>query len=171
MNKDKYCGEVYLELTFWSNVRYSFPSNVLSLCTMPRRSHLRRKKSRLSILSRISCMADPDLLFRLETQPAREDSLESHPQAACMCIPATTPFHPLFKPLVLLLSSTSMYLHTNQKRMAYHPSIALPMTLAKSTFRILCGEIAFLCVFIVVLQFLLTLNVHSLHKIPQDHRL
>jgi neural Wiskott-Aldrich syndrome protein len=21
MNKDKYCGEVYLELTFWSNVR------------------------------------------------------------------------------------------------------------------------------------------------------
>jgi neural Wiskott-Aldrich syndrome protein len=23
-NKDKYCGEVYLELTFWSNVRY-FP--------------------------------------------------------------------------------------------------------------------------------------------------
>lgn len=22
MNKDKYCGEVYLELTFWSNVRH-----------------------------------------------------------------------------------------------------------------------------------------------------
>jgi len=35
MNKEKYCGEVYLELTFWSNVCCSFLSNNLSSWCLP----------------------------------------------------------------------------------------------------------------------------------------
>ncbi len=34
MSKDKYCGEVYLELTFWSNVNYSFRLFIIVLLTV-----------------------------------------------------------------------------------------------------------------------------------------
>ena len=41
MVKDKYCGEVYLELTFWSNVRFCALNDSLST----RSRHICRKKS------------------------------------------------------------------------------------------------------------------------------
>lgn len=49
-NKDKYCGEVYLELTFWSNVR-CFPLEFIdpALIASLARNHAPRRKQRQSL--------------------------------------------------------------------------------------------------------------------------
>lgn len=67
MNKEKYCGEVYLELTFWSNV-CDFLVCFYSPFSPTYRSRNRRKNPRQN-RRRKSNTAGPDLLSLLESTP------------------------------------------------------------------------------------------------------
>jgi hypothetical protein len=64
MNKDKYCGEVYLELTFWSNVRTIPYSILFGSIRIIHRSGLPRKRSHLRHLKTANNMLALAILFR-----------------------------------------------------------------------------------------------------------
>src|ERR1700722_7347345 len=66
-NKDKYCGEVYLELTFWSNVGAYSPTPLIVFSVLRFRRNLLRKRWSQSLPWSISSTEAQGLLFLLES--------------------------------------------------------------------------------------------------------
>lgn len=133
MNKDKYSGEVYLELTFWSNVRHTQLACPVGWLTSARnrKSNLTRSR-RLGRQRFIRSMEVPDLLHRLEapavTCHRRCGRVElgaraaHHPRAIehrCTIVVdrfrMLVPYRMHFAPRVLLRSSVSTRRHTRSR--------------------------------------------------------